>query len=272
VTILIKIGGAALEDPVTLRKCARAIAELAQDGHRVAVVHGGGAALTRTLARLGKKSEFVSGLRVTDAETREVALMVLAGSVNKKVIAAIQAAGMPAIGFCGGDGMSFRARRKHLGDSDLGFVGEICFMEPCWIHAIWQQGGIPVIASLALGSDGEYYNVNADEMAAACAAACRADALIFLTDVPGVKDAAGEVIPWLNTREATELMASSTISGGMLPKLHACKQALQQGVARVRILPAAEAEMLSQFYFTKLSCGTEVTMHEHITHTNSATR
>ena len=258
-TILIKIGGAALEDTATLRKCARAIAELAQDGHRVAVVHGGGAALTRTLTRLGKNSEFVDGLRVTDAETRDVALMVLAGCVNKKVVAEIQEAGMPAIGFCGGDGMSFRARRKHLDDCDLGFVGEICFVEPCWINAIWRQGGIPVIASLALGADGEYYNVNADEMAASCAAACRADALIFLTDVPGVRDAGGDVIPWLSTKEANELTASSTISGGMLPKLQACRQALQQGVGRVRILPAAEAEMLPQFYFMKLSCGTEVT-------------
>jgi acetylglutamate kinase len=258
-TILIKIGGAALEDTATLGKCARAIAELAQDGHRVAVVHGGGAALTRTLTRLGKNSEFVNGLRVTDAETRDVALMVLAGCVNKKVVAAIQGTGMPAIGFCGGDGMSFRARRKHLDDCNLGFVGEICFVEPCWINAIWQQGGIPVIASLALGSDGEYYNVNADEMASSCAAACRADALIFLTDVPGVKDAGGNVIPWLSTKEAAELAARSTISGGMLPKLQACRQALQQGVGRVRILPAAETEMLPQFYFMKLSCGTEVT-------------
>ena len=258
-TILIKIGGTALEDAATLRKCARAIAELAQDGHRVAVVHGGGSALTRTLARLGKNSEFVNGLRVTDAETRDVALMVLAGCVNKKVVAAIQAEGMPAIGFCGGDGMSFRARRKHSGSRDLGFVGEICFVEPCWMNAIWQRGGIPIIASLALGADSEYYNVNADEMASSCAAACHADALIFLTDVPGVKDAEGSVIPWLNTKEAADLVASSTISGGMLPKLQACTRALQQGVGRVRILPAAEAEILTQFYFTKLSCGTEVT-------------
>ncbi len=258
-TILIKIGGAALEDAPTLRKCARAIAELAQDGHHVAVVHGGGGALTRTLARLGKKSEFVNGLRVTDAETRDVALMVLAGCMNKKVVAAIQAAGMPAIGFCGGDGMSFRARRKHFADRDLGFVGEICFVEPCWMNAIWQQGGVPVIASLALGADGEYYNVNADEMAASCAAACRADALFFLTDVPGVKNADGGVIPWLSTKEAANLVATSTINGGMLPKLQACRQALQQGVGRVRILPAADAELLPQFYLTKLSCGTEVT-------------
>ncbi len=258
-TIVIKIGGAALEDAATLRKCAKAIAELAHDGHRVAVVHGGGGALTRVLNRLGKKSEFVGGLRVTDAETRDVALMVLGGMMNKKVVAAIQAAGMPAVGFCGGDGMTFRARKKFTKGNDLGFVGEICFAEPCWIEALWQQGGIPVLASLALGADGEYYNVNADEMAAACAAACHANALIFLTDVPGVKNAEGGVIPWLSTRDAEGLVASSVVSGGMLPKLQACKQALKQGVGRVRILPAAEADALPQFYLTKLPCGTEVT-------------
>ena len=258
-TIVVKIGGAALEDVSTLRKCARAIAELAQDGHRVAVVHGGGSALTRVLKQLGKKSEFVDGLRVTDAETRDVALMVLGGIVNKKLVAAIQAAGMPAVGFCGGDGMTFRARKKLVRGHDLGFVGEICYAEPCWIEALWQQGGIPVLASLALGADGEYYNVNADEMATACAAACHANALIFLTDVPGVKDAAGAVIPWLSVKQIDDLAAGSIISGGMLPKLEACRQALKQGVGRVRILPAAEAETLPQFYLTKLNCGTEVT-------------
>jgi acetylglutamate kinase len=258
-TIVVKIGGTALEDAGTLRKCAKAIAELAHDGHRVAVVHGGGSALTRVLNKLGKKSEFVGGLRVTDAETRDVALMVLGGMMNKKVVAAIQSAGMPAVGFCGGDGMSFRARKKFTKGNDLGFVGEICFAEPCWIEALWQQGGIPVLASLALGADGEYYNVNADEMAAACAAACHANALIFLTDVPGVKNAEGAVIPWLSTREAEGLVANSVISGGMLPKLQACKQALKQGVGRVRILPATEADALPQFYLTKLPCGTEVT-------------
>ena len=258
-TIVVKLGGAALEDAVVSRKCAHAIAELAQDGHRVAVVHGGGKALTRALSQLGKQSEFVNGLRVTDAETRDVALMVLAGIVNKKLVAAIQGAGMPAVGFCGGDGMTFRARKKFANGRDLGFVGEICAAEPCWIEAIWQQGGVPVLASLALGADGEYYNVNADEMAAACAAACHADALIFLTDVPGVKDARGTVIPWLSAAEAEDLAAGSVISGGMLPKLHACKLALRQGVARVRIFPAAQAEVLPQFFLAKLAHGTEVT-------------
>ena len=257
--IVVKIGGTALEDRATLRKCAQGIVELAKDGHRVAVVHGGGSALTRTLKLLGKQSEFVNGLRITDAETRDVALMVLAGIVNKNLVAAIAAAGMPAIGLSGGDGAAFRARKKRTLDGDLGFVGEICWAEPRWLEAIWKEGGIPVLASLAPGTDGEYYNINADQMAAACATACHADSLIFLTDVPGVRDAAGAVIPWLTTKEVGGLVADAVISGGMLPKLEACSQALHKGVGRVRILPAAQAEGLSQFYFTKLACGTEVT-------------
>ena len=257
--IVVKIGGAALEDRTALRKCARAVAALAEDGHQVAVVHGGGGALTRALKRLGKDSQFVNGLRVTDAETRDVALMVLAGIVNKNLVAALAAAGLPAIGLCGGDGTMFRARKKQAQGCDLGYVGEICHVEPYWLQAIWNAGGVPVLASLALGSDSEYYNINADQMAAACATAAHADCLIFLTDVPGVKDAEGEVISWLSMTEAEKLVAASVVDGGMLPKLEACRQALKKGVGRVRIFPAAEVEILPQFYFTKLSCGTEVT-------------
>ncbi len=257
--IVVKIGGAALENKTTLRNCARAIAELAHDGHRVAVVHGGGSALTRALEFLNKKSEFIDGLRVTDAETRDIALMVLAGMVNKSLVAALGATGIPAVGLCGGDGMAFRARKKYRRGRDLGFVGEICSVEPRWMQAIWDEGGIPVLSSIALGSDGEYYNINADEMAAACASACHADSLIFLTDVAGVKDANGTVIPWLSTKELGSLIATSVVAGGMLPKLEACKHALHEGVGRVRIFPASRAEELSDFYFAKLSCGTEVT-------------
>jgi acetylglutamate kinase len=256
--IVVKIGGAALESKETLRKCARAIVDLSRDGHKVAIVHGGGSTLTRTLQLMGKKSDFINGLRITDAETRDVALMVLAGMVNKSVVAAVVAAGIPAVGLCGGDGMTFRARKKETVGYDLGYVGDICAVEPRWMDAIWGQGGIPVLSSLALGSDGEYYNVNADQMASACASACHADSLIFLTDVPGVKNADGSVIHWLSTKEMPELIKTSVIGGGMLPKLEACMQALKKGVGRVRILPAAQVEVLPQFYFTKLECGTEV--------------
>lgn len=256
--VVIKIGGAALEEKSSLRSCARAVVELATDGHTVAVVHGGGSALTRTLQRLGKESEFINGLRVTDAETRDVAVMVLAGIVNKSLVAAISAAGHPAIGMCGGDGMAFRARKKNTNGHDLGYVGEIVFADARWMEALWQQGGIPVISSVALGNDGEYYNINADQMAASCAIACRADVLIFLTDVPGVKNAEGAVMPWLGLKQVPGLINDAVIGGGMLPKLEACGHALHHGVGRVRIFPAQEVHQLPQFYFSKLECGTEV--------------
>lgn len=258
--IVVKIGGAALDSEETLRKCARAVADLAGAGHQVAVVHGGGKALTRTLAQLGKESNFVNGLRITDSETRDVALMVLAGRVNKALVAALGAAGQPAMGMCGGDGLAFRARKKATNGCDLGFVGEITAVEPRWIDAIWSNGAVPVISSLALGSDGEYYNINADQMAAACAIGCKANALIFLTDVAGVKGADGAVIRWLDVRQIPALRQSAVVSGGMLPKLEACQEALRRGVSRVRILPASDADVLSQLYFSKIDSGTEVTV------------
>jgi acetylglutamate kinase len=256
--IAVKIGGAALDDKDLLHKCAQAVTEMAREGHKVVVVHGGGAALTRTLKQLGKDSEFVNGLRVTDSETRDVALMVLAGRINKTLVAALNCLGQPAVGLCGGDGASFRARKKCANGHDLGFVGEICSVDPRWIEAIWRNGGIPVFSSLALGSDGEYYNINADQMAAACAVGCHADALVFLTDVPGVKDADGTVIRWLDVEKALQLERASVIGGGMLPKLEACQHALRSGVGRVRILPAAHSELLPELGFSRVDLGTEV--------------
>src|SRR5882672_9154068 len=233
---VVKLGGAGLETQELLGGSMRAIAELVRDGNQVAVVHGGGVQLTRMLKALGKQSEFVNGLRVTDAETRDTALMVLAGKVNKGLVAALGSLGQPAIGLSGGDGLMFRARKKRT-NPDLGFVGEIAASDPRWLEAVWQLQGVPVISSMALGFDGEYYNINADEMAAACATACRADALVFLTDVPGVRGASGEVMRWLSIDQIAEMAKTAVISGGMLPKLSACREALLHGVKRVRILP-----------------------------------
>jgi acetylglutamate kinase len=178
--------------------------------------------------------------------------------MNKKLVAALGSVGQSAMGLCGGDGRAFRARKKMTNGHDLGFVGEICSVDPRWIETIWQQGCIPVISSVALGSDGQYYNINADQMASACAVACHANALIFLTDVPGVKDADGLVIRWLDLGMAAALTQKAVIAGGMLPKLQACKDALLHGVNRVRILPAAEVEALPEFYFAKIESGTEM--------------
>ena len=233
-----------------------------RDGNQVAVVHGGGVQLTRMLKALGKQSEFIDGLRVTDAETRDIALMVFAGRVNKGLVASFGALGQPAVGLCGGDGLVFRARKKRaslgIGAPDLGFVGEIVASDPRWLDAIWNLNGVPVLSSMALGFDGEYYNINADEMAAACAIACRADALVFLTDVPGVKGANGEVLRWLSIDQIAEMAKSAVISGGMLPKLSACREALLNGVKRVRILPAEAAGSLPDLCSSRVAHGTEV--------------
>ena len=255
---VVKLGGAAA---LKIRRCSmasmRAIAELVRDGNQVAVVHGGGVQLTRTLKALGIESKFIDGLRVTDKETRDVAVMVLAGRVNKGLVASLGALGQPAVGLCGGDGLIFRARKKRTAN-DLGFVGEIASSDSRWLEAIWQLNSVPVISSLALGFDGEYYNVNADEMAAACAMACNADALVFLTDVPGVKGANGEVLRWLSIDQIAEMAQSAVISGGMLPKLGACREALLNGVKRVRILPAEAAASLPDLCSSRVAHGTEV--------------
>ena len=254
---VVKLGGAALEEPKLLQLCVKAIFDLVTDGNQVAVVHGGGVQLTRTLAQMGKKSEFISGLRVTDAETRDAALMVLAGRVNKGLVASLGQVGQSAMGLSGGDGHVFRARKKKT-NPDLGFVGEIAATDPRWLEAIWKMGAVPVISSIALGFDGEYYNINADEMASACAICTHADALVFLTDVSGVKGADGEVLRWLSLPQVAELERTAVITGGMLPKLNACRDALTHGVKRVRILPAEAAASLPDLCTTRVNFGTEV--------------
>ncbi len=254
---VIKLGGAALEKPELLHAIGKAIADLVSDGHQVAVVHGGGIQLTRTLQQMGKESHFISGLRVTDAETRDAAVMVLAGRVNKSLVASLGQHGQAAVGVCGGDGQVFRARKKRS-VPDLGFVGEIAGTDSRWLDAIWKLNAVPVISSIALGFDGEYYNINADEMASATAACTHADALVFLTDVPGVRGADGNVLRWLSLKDIPQMQRDQVISGGMLPKLNACRDALLAGVKRVRILPAEAAGILPDLVSHRVAEGTEV--------------
>jgi len=254
--LVIKIGGAALDDKELVGTFAKTIPSLCREGHKLVIVHGGGATLTRTLKQLGCESTFVNGLRVTDSQTRDVAVMVLAGQLNKQLVAAIGEAGQPAIGICGGDLRLVLASRKK--QPDLGYVGEISTIDAGWIERLWSAGVVPVISSVALGFDGEYYNVNADQMASACAVACGAHALVYLTDVAGVKNAEGTVIRWLDAGAIATMVEEATVSGGMLPKLEACITALKKGVTRVRILPAARAEVLPGFFTQPIDCGTEV--------------
>jgi acetylglutamate kinase len=254
--LVIKIGGAALDDKEVVSTFAKTIPSLYRQGHKLVIVHGGGAALSRTLKQLGRETTFINGLRVTDSQTRDVAIMVLAGQLNKQLVAAIGEAGQPAIGMCGGDlRMVLAAKKKQ---PDLGYVGEISTVDAQWIVRFWEAGVVPVVSSLALGFDGEYYNVNADQMASAFAVACDADALVYLTDVAGVKDADGSVLRWLEVQNIANMVEQATVSGGMLPKLEACTSALKKGVTRVRILPATRVEVLPGFFTHPIDCGTEV--------------
>jgi acetylglutamate kinase len=235
--IVIKFAGALLEDDATVRTLARQVATLAKDGHRVLVVHGGGRLFTATLQRMGIESKFVSGLRVTDRESRDVAVMVFAGLLNKKVAAAISAEGQPSVGISAADAQCFTAdpMMHNEVEGGLGFVGYLTGMNTQFIESLWNDGLVPVAPCLGLGVDNELYNINADHMAAACAEYIGAEQLIYLTDVPGVLD--GErVLSVVSCEEIERLVQCRVVSGGMVLKLEAAKRAIEGGVREVRIV------------------------------------
>jgi acetylglutamate kinase len=235
--LLIKVAGALLEREETVNSLARQIAELARAGHELLIIHGGGKIFTSTLARMGIESRFVNGLRVTDRETRDAAVMVFAGLLNKRLAGAISLAGQPAIGISASDAACFLAEPMQLGERDgsLGFVGYLTEVNLDFLRSLWRTGVVPVASCLGLGADGELYNINADHMAAAAAEFIHADRLIFLTDVAGVLD--GEkVLRAVRGGEIEDLIRHNKVSGGMILKLEAAKRALAGGVSEVRIV------------------------------------
>ncbi len=242
---VIKLAGALLEDDATVRALARQIARLAQQGHEILVVHGGGRLFTATLQRMGIESNFVAGLRVTDRETRDVAVMVFAGLLNKRLASAISAEGWPAIGISAADAACFRAEPMVHNEIEgrLGFVGYLTALNNSFIESLWREGLLPVAPCLGLGPDNELYNVNADHMAAACAEFLAADQLIYLTDVAGVLD--GEkVLSAVTCEEIERLVQCRVVSGGMVLKLEAAKRALEGGVREVRIVGGSSPDSL----------------------------
>lgn len=235
--LVVKLAGALLEDAATVELIAGQVSALAAQGHELLVVHGGGKIFTATLTRMGISSRFVNGLRVTDAETRDVAVMVLGGLLNKRVAAAITRAGRPAIGLAASDAGCFTAQPFQHDEvaGGLGYVGYITGVNVAFLESLWREGVVPVASCLGQGPEGELYNINADQMAAACAEFIGAERLIYLTDVAGVLD--GEkVLRSLTGREIESLILSHKVSGGMVVKLEACKRALCGGVAEVRIV------------------------------------
>jgi acetylglutamate kinase len=236
---VIKLAGALLENETTVRSIARQIAALAQQGQEILVVHGGGRVFTATLKRMGIESNFVAGLRVTNRETRDVAVMVFAGLLNKRLASAISAEGAPAIGISAADAACFRAEPMVHNEIEgsLGFVGYLTGLNNAFIESLWRENLIPVAPCLGLGPDNELYNINADHMAAACAEYLGADRLIYLTDVAGVLDG-DKVLSAVTWEEIERLVQSRVVSGGMVLKLEAAKRALEGGVREVHIVGA----------------------------------
>ncbi|MDD9908251.1 MAG: acetylglutamate kinase [Ahrensia sp.] len=266
--VVIKFGGHAMGDAALGRAFARDVALLRQSGVQPVVVHGGGPQIGAMLKRMGIESKFKGGMRVTDKATVEIVEMVLAGSINKGIVADFNAEGARAIGLCGKDGNMLRARKMQRSvrdpDSrieeivDLGFVGEPVRVNPAVIDTVAEAGLIPVIAPVAYGDDGETYNVNADTFTGAIAGAMDADRLLFLTDVPGVLDKDGALIEALTVSQALALISDGTISGGMIPKVETCIDAIERGVEAVVIVNGKVPHSVLLELFTRHGAGTMI--------------
>jgi len=267
--VVVKYGGHAMGDPELAKTFARDITLLEISGVRPVVVHGGGPQIGEMLDKLSIRSEFRAGLRVTDQRTVEVVEMVLAGSINKEIVMAINAAGGKAVGLSGKDGNMVFAEKVERTTKDpdsnieqvidLGFVGEPKTVNRTVIDMVLGAELIPVIAPVAPGRDGETYNVNADTFAGAIAGALNATRLLFLTDVPGVLDKQGKLLKELTVSQVEGLIADGTISGGMIPKVETCIEALDKGVEGVVILNGKVPHSVLLELFTEGGAGTLIT-------------
>ena len=267
-TFVVKYGGHAMGDPELARDFAEDVVLLKAVGINPIVVHGGGPQIGAMLKRLGVESQFVGGLRVTDAETARIAEMVLAGSINKEIVGWIGQAGGKAVGISGKDAALVTAEKVQGRDPnplsgierhvDLGFVGEPVAVDPSILKSLAAQGFIPVVAPIALGADGHTYNINADTMAGAIAGACGAKRFFLLTDVAGVLDKAGELMTDLDPAGIAVLKADGTISGGMIPKVETCVAAVEAGVDAAVILDGRVPHAMLLEIFTRRGAGTLV--------------
>jgi len=236
VKLLVKLGGALLDTRASREALAEQIAGARQRGRNIAVVHGGGKQMTRYLAERGVESRFVNGLRVTGPETMDAVLKVFAGTVNHELVATLNRAGALAVGLTGIDALLAEAEQM---DPELGAVGRVVRSNAAVLDVLVANGYLPVVACVAGDRQGNIYNVNADQMAVACAAAFGAEQLIFLTDVDGVLDSAKKIRPMLTARESRQLIADGIATGGMQAKLNAAIMALEGGVGSVRMAPGA---------------------------------
>jgi len=268
-TIVIKYGGSTMEEERLKRSFALDVVLLKYIGINPVIVHGGGPQIGEMLTRLGKKSEFVEGMRVTDGETMDVVEMVLVGKVNKEIVAMINQQGGKAVGLSGKDGRLILAKKLKLMRStdeskspeiiDIGMVGEVKAIHPGVIESLEKENFIPVIAPIGVGEEGETYNINADLVAGKIAAALKAEKFILLTDVKGVLDEKKQLIPTLDVKQAKELISKKVISSGMIPKVNCCLDALNEGVNKTHIIDGTVEHAVLLEIFTDVGIGTQIT-------------
>jgi acetylglutamate kinase len=265
-TVVIKYGGNAMVDEALKNGFARDIVLLKSVGINPVVVHGGGPQIGQQLGRIGKQSEFVQGMRVTDSETMDIVEMVLGGLVNKEIVNLINRHGGKAVGLTGKDGDLIRARKLTLTRNspeldapeiiDIGHVGEVASIDPAIIDMLVHSNFIPVIAPIGVGEDGRSYNINADLVAGKVAEVLRATKFMLLTNTPGLLDKAGKLLTGLNTGQVEALIADGTITGGMLPKIRCATEAVNAGVKSVHIIDGRVEHAVVLELFTDAGVGT----------------
>ncbi|HEX8771155.1 MAG TPA: acetylglutamate kinase [Acidimicrobiales bacterium] len=256
--VVVKCGGAVMDDPALASLLAQDVALMRSVGMRPVVVHGGGPQIGDLMRRLGKEPEFLDGLRVTDAETLDIARMVLVGKVNRDVVSAINVHGILAVGLSGEDAGMIGATPR---SPELGFVGDIASINPQIVERLLAEELIPVIATIGVDDQGQAYNVNADTAAAAIAASLGAEKLVYLTDVPGLLrdiDDPSSLLPRVSATELEAFLDDGTLKGGMVPKMRSCLRALEFGVARAHILDGRVPHVLLLEVFTKEGIGTMI--------------
>jgi len=262
-TFVIKYGGSIMADPELKEKLIEDITLLKYVGINPVIVHGGGPAINKTLDRLNIEANFIDGLRVTDKETMEIVEMVLSAQINKEIVALINKMQAKAVGVSGKDGNLIKAKKKEFSDpaKDLGFVGEVEEINPELIEKLIEDGYIPVIAPVGVNEAGEGLNINADSVAGELAAALKAEKLIYLTDVNGIRYDAEDPesrVSQLKFSEIKQWIADGKIQGGMLPKVEGCMQAVESGVIRTHILNGLVAHPLLLEIFTDQGVGTMI--------------
>ena len=267
-TIVIKYGGNAMTDPALQADFAEDVVLLKLVGMNPVVVHGGGPQIEAALSKLGKKGQFIQGMRVTDAETMEVVEWVLAGEVQQDIVGLINQAGGKAVGLTGRDGGLIRAHKLRMADNkdpsvehDVGQVGDIASIDPSVVKALQDDAFIPVISPIGFGENNESYNNTADLVASRLATVLRAEKLVLLTNIPGVLDKDGNLLTELSTREIDALFADGTISGGMLPKIAGALEAAHSGVNAVHIIDGRVPHAMLLEILTDQAYGTMIRSH-----------